>query len=115
MPAQSMKGTVQGEVRFLSGPDPGTGARSGGEERRDGGTDLVPQRGCPGLLAAPAGGRLAAEDLVGERGVVLGAPAGGGVLEDRLAEARTLGQPDVAPDSGPEERGVRPRGVGVPA
>ena len=60
------------------------------------------------VVVGPDGRGGAALDLGGERGVVLGAAAVRGVLEDRLAEARALGQADVAPDPRPEQPGVGP-------
>ena len=68
-----------------------------------------------GLSSAPCQIAAAGEalDLGGQRGIILGAAAGGGILEDRLAEAGTLGQPDVAADPRLEHLGVGPGRVGL--
>jgi hypothetical protein len=73
--------------------------------------------GAPGwsACAIPAGlcGRggfagVEGEDFLGERVVVVGAGALGGVAEDRLLEAGSLGQADVAADARLEQMHVLP-------
>ena len=86
--------------------------RCGTEGRRQARRRSRRRAGVGGVSSSSAqiGGGGAALDLGGERGVILGAAAGGGVLEDRLAEARALGQADVAADPGAGRPGRRPRG-----
>ena len=80
-------GTVRAGIR---------GGGGGGGPRSGDATHGIPRHG----------GRLI--DLPGQGGVILGAVRLGGIVENRLPEARRLGEADVAPNPGFEQTARRP-------